>query len=64
MSRIADLLDTPALAKKLGIQTNTLEKWRVRGEGPPHVRLGRRIAYLPSDVERWLETRRASSTSE
>lgn len=64
MSEVADLLDTPALAKKLGVQANTLEKWRVRGEGPTYVKIGRRIAYHPQDVEEWLTSRRATSTSQ
>lgn len=64
MSEITALLDTPTLAAKLGVQANTLEKWRVRGEGPAYVRIGRRIAYLPQDVEGWLQQRRAQSTSE
>lgn len=64
MPEIAELLDTPALAKKLGIQANTLEKWRVRGEGPVYTRVGRRIAYHPADVDAWLASRRAQSTSE
>lgn len=64
MSELATLLDTPALAAKLGIQANTLEKWRVRGEGPSYVRIGRRIAYHPRDVETWLQGRRAQSTSD
>ena len=64
MLEVADLLDTPSLAKKLGVQANTLEKWRVRGEGPPYVKIGRRIAYNPTDVHKWLEARTAHSTSE
>ena len=64
MTEVSDLLDTPALARKLGIQANTLEKWRVRGEGPAFVRIGRRIAYLPRDVEAWLASCRTHSTSE
>jgi predicted DNA-binding transcriptional regulator AlpA len=63
MPEVADLIDTPALAKKLGIQANTLEKWRVRGEGPTYVKIGRRIAYHPTDVEAWLVTCRTNSTS-
>lgn len=63
MTLFDDLLDTQTLARKLGVRTNTLEKWRVRGDGPSYLRLGRRIAYDIRDVEAWLNTRRAASTS-
>lgn len=63
MAELADLLDTPTLAKKLGLRANTLEKWRVQGGGPAYVRIGRKIAYRPQDVESWLESRRTFSTS-
>lgn len=60
---MSDLISTSDLAKKLGIQPNTLEKWRVHGEGPPHYRLGRRILYKMEDVSAWLDQRRVASTS-
>ncbi len=64
MTDLSELLDTSSLARKLGVQTNTLEKWRVRGEGPVYVRIGRRIGYDPRDVDAWLATRRSQSTSD
>ncbi len=39
----------------------TLERWRLTGEGPPFVRLGRRIAYRAEDVDSWLAGRTYAS---
>jgi transposase-like protein len=63
MSEMSELMNTSDVAKKLGVQPNTLEKWRLQGEGPPHYRLGRRVLYEIADVTAWLEQRRVGSTS-
>jgi predicted DNA-binding transcriptional regulator AlpA len=48
----------------LGLAESTLEKARVRGDGPRHVRLGpRAIGYDVEDLTAWIETRKALSTS-
>ena len=46
----------PALA--LLATRGTLSQWRHRGEGPPYVKLGNRVLYLGSDLNRWLDERR------
>ena len=40
----------------------TLAHWRHEGRGPAFVRLGRRIAYRGSDLNRWLESRTVQPT--
>lgn len=45
------------LAEHLGRSVKTIYDWNSKGEGPKYVRLGRRIAYRPADVDRWLRTR-------
>lgn len=57
-------LRTPAAAVYLGYSTSTLEKKRLTGDGPPFIRLGRAIVYDTRDLDNWLATRRATSTSE
>ena len=32
----------------------TLETWRRNGNGPPFIRIGRRVVYRRSDIEAWL----------
>lgn len=58
------LLNTKTTAEKLNVTEGAMAKWRVAGEGPRFIRVGRRICYDPNDVAAWLDTRRVSSTSQ
>jgi hypothetical protein len=51
-------------AAALRVSLSWLAKSRVRGDGPPYVKVGRMIRYRPSRVASWLKTRQRSSTSE
>jgi predicted DNA-binding transcriptional regulator AlpA len=62
------LLDTNDLAERLKTgdsapSPRTIERWRSTGQGPDFIKLGRRVAYRPSAVERWLDQRTRSHTS-
>ena len=60
-----DLLTSSELAGTLKVSERTPENWRLKGTGPPFVRIGgRRILYRWRDVLEYLEGRRFSSTSE
>jgi hypothetical protein len=48
------LLGTRDLQTSYGISARTLEGWRIRGLGPPFVRLGGRVYYRRLDVESWI----------
>jgi Predicted site-specific integrase-resolvase len=48
----------------LEVTTKTLANWRSAGSGPPFVKAGGRVLYKESDVYAWLDSRRASSTTE
>ena len=48
------LLDEGALATLLHREPPTLKRWRVRGEGPVFIRIGRLIRYSCVDVDAWL----------
>jgi hypothetical protein len=58
------LLTAKALAERIGVTEGCLAKWRVSGEGPAYIRVQRRIAYDPRDVQVWLDARRVQSTSQ
>lgn len=58
------LLKPKSLAEQLSVTDGCLAKWRVTGEGPRFIRVGRRIAYDPRDVQEWLDARRVGSTSQ
>ena len=52
-------------ANFLGMSSSTLAKMRMRGDGPPYAKLGKRIVlYDLIDLENWIATRKRASTSE
>ena len=56
--------DTESAAKQLGaLSPRTLEKWRVKGEGPAFRKFGRKVVYSERDLEAWAEGQRRNSTS-
>lgn len=57
------LLHTPDLAQRLGVSPRTLEHWRLNQQGPPYVRVGRRVVYREGDVAAWLEKHAAGAIS-
>ncbi len=56
------LIDEKACAGLVGCVVSTLQKWRVRGDGPPFVKVGRLVRYRPEDVEAWVAMRSAPQT--
>jgi predicted DNA-binding transcriptional regulator AlpA len=55
---------TPEAAAILGLSKSTLEKLRLRGNGPKYAKLGRICVYSPRDLEAWVVARSRNSTSE
>lgn len=51
------LLTTEQLAAYLVVPRQTLYDWRVRGEGPRGLRVGKHLRYRRADVEAWLDAR-------
>jgi hypothetical protein len=60
-----DLLTSSELAGALKVSERTPENWRLRGDGPPFIRVGgRRILYRWRDVVSYLNARSFGSTTE
>ena len=60
-----EILLTHEAAERVKLSASSLEKARVRGDGPTFVRLGaRRVGYLAADLDRWVESRRRTSTAD
>ncbi len=58
------LLSEGEVASLLGIKPKTLQKWRADGQGPPHIKAGRRlIRYDPADLAIWMKEHRQSGSS-
>lgn len=47
-----------------GLKPNTLEGWRIRGEGPPYKKIGRLVRYSLADLDAYLAASSRSSTSQ
>lgn len=53
------------VASITGLSRSTLQKMRLRGDGPPYVKLGTRVVFREDDLAEWLEAQpRRRSTSE
>ena len=62
--RPGDLLTTPEAAHHLRLSDRTLERYRVTGEGPRFLKLGRRVLYRRSALDGWVDSRVRRSTSD
>jgi hypothetical protein len=49
-----DLAPPSLVAEALGMSVSALAQMRYRGGGPPYTRIGNRIRYRWSDVEKYL----------
>ncbi len=53
------LLSEGEVANVLGVKPKTLGKWRASGEGPPHIKVGRKlIRYPPDELILWVRAHR------
>jgi hypothetical protein len=59
-----ELYNADAFSERLGGKPAraTLAKWRVTGDGPKFVRVGRTPLYRGSDINAWLFSRTVSHT--
>jgi hypothetical protein len=55
---------TPGAAEYVGLAKSTLEKKRLRGDGPRYAKLGRVCTYAIEDLDAWVDARLRISTSE
>jgi hypothetical protein len=55
------ILTDPQFTQTYNFSPRTTETWRRNGNGPPFLRIGRRVFYRLSDIEAWLATKRFKS---
>jgi predicted DNA-binding transcriptional regulator AlpA len=58
------LLTAKDAADRLRLSPSWLAKARMRGDGPPFVKLGRSVRYRESALAKWTRTRTRYSTSD
>jgi Helix-turn-helix domain len=51
-------------AEFLGVSVRTLQAWRVRGGGPPYVKIGRSVRYQRRQLVIFQQEHTVSSTTE
>lgn len=57
-------LSTAEAARQLNLSVSTLNKWRLTGDGPRFLKLGRRVAYSQADIDAFTAAQRRGSTAE
>jgi len=60
LSLLSDWISREHLAEDLMLTPDTLSRWEARREGPPCMRIGRKVFYHRSRVEQWLLNREQS----
>jgi excisionase family DNA binding protein len=58
---LPELLTVAELAEYFGIPVRTVRFWREKHEGPPAIKVGKRLYFRATDVARWLEERQAAA---
>jgi len=51
-------------ARLMKVSLSWLAKARMRGDGPPYMRIGRSIRYAEAALMQWMKSRQRLSTSE
>ena len=57
------LTETEA-AMRLGLSARTLQQWRLKGGGPPFLKLGAAVRYDEDTLKRWEASRTRANTSD
>jgi hypothetical protein len=52
------------VAKMFGKSRRTIEFWRVKGIGPPFVKIGRTVCYRLEAIDEWMRGREFASIAE
>lgn len=58
------MLRTKEAAGYLDLKKCTLEAWRVKGNGPVYLKLGKAVRYRKEDLDAFINARKCTSTSE
>ncbi len=62
IAKVRDILSTKQVEETYGFNQGTLRYWRHCDEGPASFRLGRRVVYRRSEIEKWISAQEAAST--
>ena len=51
-------------ADRLALSVRTLQQWRVKGNGPPFMKLGAAVRYDADALEQWVDRQTRAHTSD
>jgi len=57
------LYNTKQTAELFGISNRTLESWRISGQGPAFIKMGKLVKYKQSDLDEYLSNQTRANTS-
>lgn len=55
------LIHEKDLALRLNVSIATIRRWRYEGGGPPFVKLGALVRYVPQEIEAWIRAKAANT---
>lgn len=58
--RYDELLKIDQVADRLKVSVGCIRAWRLKGEGPPAIRIGAALRWDAAEVDEWLDSRRES----
>ena len=58
--KLGTLLTIQELAERLTVSVGCIRAWRLRGDGPPAIRIGTALRWDSLEVDEWLDVRRES----
>lgn len=63
LSPVRRRLTEKEAADRLALSARTLQQWRVKGGGPPFLKLGAAVRYDADALDQWAEAQTRASTS-
>jgi hypothetical protein len=57
---LSEFLTKEELAAELRRNVRTLDRWAALGTGPPRTRIGRKVLYRRTSVQKWLAAQELS----
>lgn len=59
-----EFLTIQQLAERFQVSVGCIRAWRLRGEGPPAIKLGNSLRWDLVEVDRWVDAQRESRYGE